>query len=273
MMMTMYVYSYTSKGFNMRTDHSFSRDLALTTFSNLSTGQTFALIVGCDEYDKKALVEWLRLTTCSAGHPHHIPTLFAELQLRRYKALATEGWTKLLTIYADTGQFQNESRLPESNLGEMSFSSLGNTTKILAGTYQSTGFLEESVSHFQRDMLALRKSMSVQIPTELAPVRKDFLIHQNKRINKRVEEMIGDCKGTLAECKMIIDGASLLVGIIWNLIAQHNNAMNRSIAADSRSIAEDARKDSAAMKSIALMTMLFLPSTFIAAFFALPLFN
>ncbi|PVH79935.1 hypothetical protein DL98DRAFT_419531, partial [Cadophora sp. DSE1049] len=45
------------------------------------------------------------------------------------------------------------------------------------------------------------------------------------------------------------------------------------IAADSREISAAAKQDSSAMKTIAIMTMLFLPGTFVAAFFAMPLLN
>jgi len=47
-------------------------------------------------------------------------------------------------------------------------------------------------------------------------------------------------------------------------MAQRDNIANQSIAADSREIASAARRDSSAMKAIALLTMTFLPGTFVA---------
>ncbi|PMD29435.1 hypothetical protein L207DRAFT_538850 [Hyaloscypha variabilis F] len=52
-----------------------------------------------------------------------------------------------------------------------------------------------------------------------------------------------------------------------------NNKLNLLISSQSRDIARESKRDSSAMKAIALLTMLFLPGTFVAAFFAMPLFN
>ncbi|KAK6957352.1 hypothetical protein Daesc_000136 [Daldinia eschscholtzii] len=51
---------------------------------------------------------------------------------------------------------------------------------------------------------------------------------------------------------------------IANLLAQRNNETNRRLAESSTSIAHDTRRDSLAMKSIAILTMIFLPATFTA---------
>ncbi|PMD17120.1 hypothetical protein NA56DRAFT_544014, partial [Hyaloscypha hepaticicola] len=45
------------------------------------------------------------------------------------------------------------------------------------------------------------------------------------------------------------------------------------ISSQSRDIARESKRDSSAMKAIALLTMFFLPGTFVAVFFAMPLFD
>jgi hypothetical protein len=60
---------------------------------------------------------------------------------------------------------------------------------------------------------------------------------------------------------------------IWNLIAQKDNQLNQEIAADSKEIALASKRDSSAMKAIAALTMFFLPGTFIASLFAMPLLD
>jgi hypothetical protein len=47
-------------------------------------------------------------------------------------------------------------------------------------------------------------------------------------------------------------------------LAHKSNRINLSLADSSRRIAMDAQKDSSIMKSIALLTMVFLPATFLA---------
>lgn len=67
---------------------------------------------------------------------------------------------------------------------------------------------------------------------------------------------------------------------IFNLIVQHNQQVNldigranMQIAESSRRIAEATMSDSASMKTIAILTMVFLPGTAVASFFSMTMFN
>ncbi|KAI1429012.1 hypothetical protein F5Y12DRAFT_588111 [Xylaria sp. FL1777] len=59
--------------------------------------------------------------------------------------------------------------------------------------------------------------------------------------------------------------------VILALRAQEEARINREIAEASRDLAEAAKRDAASMKTIAVMTMAFLPGTFFAALFSVPL--
>ncbi|KAK6537447.1 hypothetical protein TWF694_011633 [Orbilia ellipsospora] len=61
--------------------------------------------------------------------------------------------------------------------------------------------------------------------------------------------------------------------VLFNLIAQDENNLNLSMAADSKQLAEASKRDSSAMKVLAILTTVFLPATFVATLFAMPLFN
>lgn len=86
----------------------------------------------------------------------------------------------------------------------------------------------------------------------------------------------------------------MLIGQIFNFIAQRDNALNielskssRKIAEESRrdnllnieiakataQVAEETRQDSAAMKTIAILTLTFLPGTAVASFFSMNMFS
>ncbi|KAK3075839.1 hypothetical protein LTR53_000541 [Teratosphaeriaceae sp. CCFEE 6253] len=54
---------------------------------------------------------------------------------------------------------------------------------------------------------------------------------------------------------------------------QRTTALQLSIAVSSRAMAEAARRDTATMRTIALLTMLFLPSTAVATFFSMGMFD
>lgn len=57
------------------------------------------------------------------------------------------------------------------------------------------------------------------------------------------------------------------------MIAQKESQISIAVAEDSRTLASASREDSSAMKTIAAVTVVFLPGTFVAAFFAMPLFH
>ncbi|KAK0113467.1 hypothetical protein ONS96_014331 [Cadophora gregata f. sp. sojae] len=67
--------------------------------------------------------------------------------------------------------------------------------------------------------------------------------------------------------------ASVQNQTVYNLIAPRDIQQNIEIAKDSKSIAVASKRDSSAMKSISLLTMVVLPGTFISTLFAVPLFD
>lgn len=60
---------------------------------------------------------------------------------------------------------------------------------------------------------------------------------------------------------------------LFNLIAQKEAKVGIAVAEDSRTLASASKEDSTAMKTLAAVTVAFLPGTFVAALFAMPLFE
>ncbi|KAL9111932.1 MAG: hypothetical protein Q9227_003782 [Pyrenula ochraceoflavens] len=67
--------------------------------------------------------------------------------------------------------------------------------------------------------------------------------------------------------------ASIQITVIFNLIAQRDQSLNIDVARDSRTLAVESKRDSSSMKTIAAVTMFFLPGTFVASLFAMNLFD
>ena len=62
------------------------------------------------------------------------------------------------------------------------------------------------------------------------------------------------------------------IDALFHLIAQQDNAIAFETANATRSIAKDSLQDSSSMKMLALVTMFFLPGSFVASLFSAPLF-
>ena len=60
---------------------------------------------------------------------------------------------------------------------------------------------------------------------------------------------------------------------LFNLISQQETRVGIAVAEDSRTLASASKEDSTAMKTIAAVTIVFLPGTSVAALFAMPLFE
>ncbi|KAH8591297.1 hypothetical protein B0O99DRAFT_578626 [Bisporella sp. PMI_857] len=64
--------------------------------------------------------------------------------------------------------------------------------------------------------------------------------------------------------------AERLSAVIFALLTHEDSAINADLANSSRELAAAAKRDSSSMKTIAVMTMIFLPGTFFAALFSVP---
>ncbi|CZR56162.1 uncharacterized protein PAC_06050 [Phialocephala subalpina] len=63
------------------------------------------------------------------------------------------------------------------------------------------------------------------------------------------------------------------LAVVYQFMSQKDSKVNIQLAETSALIARESKKDSSAMKAIAVLTMFFLPGTFLATIFAMPLFN
>jgi hypothetical protein len=78
------------------------------------------------------------------------------------------------------------------------------------------------------------------------------------------EKQVGDLDGAHYDASSWINTASFLLQGVLNLAAQRDSAINIQLAKDSKKIAEDSKRDSTSMMSLAIVTMFFLPGTFTA---------
>ncbi|KAL6858458.1 hypothetical protein J3F83DRAFT_750866 [Trichoderma novae-zelandiae] len=121
----------------------------------------------------------------------------------------------------------------------------------------SAGFIREKLRHLQRALPDERRS-NLELSCQMLDERIEFLFSN-------------------IECAVVYDGVKegmeTQQTVLFNLIAQSDNLINVGLAKDSREMAVASKQDSSAMKIIALLTTFFLPGTFIASFFAMPLFD
>ncbi|MCJ1307310.1 hypothetical protein MMC25_000956 [Agyrium rufum] len=99
------------------------------------------------------------------------------------------------------------------------------------------------------------------------------LQQDGKAIDECIECCLRVCSNLQLEARQIQERTKIQISAIYSLIAQRDNILNLQVAHDSKRLADASRRDSSAMKTIAVLTIVFIPGTFVAAFFAMPLFD
>ncbi|KAL8933822.1 MAG: hypothetical protein Q9216_006197 [Gyalolechia sp. 2 TL-2023] len=77
----------------------------------------------------------------------------------------------------------------------------------------------------------------------------------------------------LEQVKTLRNRIRIQLSVVANLIAQNDSRTNIAIAEASRRIAFETKRDSDAMKTIAALTMVYLPATFVATLFGMVFFS
>ncbi|KAL3442462.1 hypothetical protein BJX65DRAFT_312775 [Aspergillus insuetus] len=94
----------------------------------------------------------------------------------------------------------------------------------------------------------------------------------SKMMEERIEFLLSTIENAL-DYLALKERMETQQSVVLNLIAQMDGTVNIELAKDSREIAAASKRNSSAMKIVAVLTTLFLPGTFMATFFAMPLFN
>ncbi|KAL4875860.1 hypothetical protein BJY04DRAFT_200953 [Aspergillus karnatakaensis] len=110
------------------------------------------------------------------------------------------------------------------------------------------------------------------VEERLLPETRDKLADASRRLAERTEYTLSTIQHALLRggVKERLEGQH---STLFNLITQNDSLLSTSIAQDSREIAAASKRDSSSMKILAFLTTFFLPATFAATFFSMPLFD
>ncbi|KAH6655913.1 hypothetical protein BKA67DRAFT_562158 [Truncatella angustata] len=80
-------------------------------------------------------------------------------------------------------------------------------------------------------------------------------------------------KSALSQIQSLKERVQSQTSLIFSLISSEENRTSRFVAEESAKVAIASKRDSMAMKTVAVLTMIFLPGTFVAAFLSMPFFE
>ncbi|KAF2752005.1 hypothetical protein M011DRAFT_13031 [Sporormia fimetaria CBS 119925] len=251
---------------------------ALSLTHNLKTRQTRAFVHGLLSSEIEVLIQEMRSLTNKSHYkqPLLIPSLLLANHRRKTEAYrvrvddsvhATEVGIK----YGVPGLFDRPTfDMPKSSpISERP--SLEISTRHLHSCYVELGTITHAGTRGRElGEFLVRTANEVEKLSIAAdstyPYAAQDIVHRIEYTSHMYTSLVG-------QVSVLKERVQNDLNLLFNLVAQDNNRINRAVAVESTRIASATRRDSAAMRSIALLTMIFLPPTFVATFFSMSMFN
>ncbi|KAL3485463.1 hypothetical protein BJX62DRAFT_242895 [Aspergillus germanicus] len=246
-------------------------DIALSITYDHKSAVTYALLLGCTESQQGFLHKQLTSIPMLARHPLLLPVLFAEYQHTFLNDRNLYLWNRLLEVETTSGRtgapLIRASTKPHEEGPVPSWSTAKTAGKtditnevlgiIQIATYRETycETLAVMIDCIQSSLDALNNNQAqTGSATALESIREaGRVLSASVQFTKRKSQVL------LSDFRFIEKRAQAQMTAVYNHTAQQ--------------IATASKRDTSAMKAIALLTMFFLPPTFAATFIAMPVFD
>ncbi|KAL8284662.1 hypothetical protein RB600_000602 [Gaeumannomyces tritici] len=254
--------------YNCRSSHAWDFDLALSVTYFPDYGLTFAIVYGCYLSACDEILRRLdRMQSHEAAHPLLLPGIFAELEHGRHMTLVNATITDVESRIFELNALQEESeqrRRGGAAAADADKKNIAKRNAWLNTTYLRNGLVSWNV----------QLAKMAQHAGEINPVVDTFEARLQKskettpepdgigietKIRKRIQSIREEYDDWTRDCTMRIDGMAMATQ--WA-----EGEVNVEIAFGTK-------RDSQHMRSIALLTMVFLPGTFLASVFSMSFFD
>ncbi|OHE98217.1 hypothetical protein CORC01_06414 [Colletotrichum orchidophilum] len=259
--------------FSARMSSSLPDDLAMSATFIPSTGTTFAVVYGCSGEQMGSIEAKIRRAGKQLFHPLLLPGVFAELERARLVE-AVEDLMDPFTLRSE--QLEKQPWRPEEDTDGTK------AQQHLSLCVQSQNLMDQ-IRMVKRQLTKFSKEINI-VTTELESLDEAEYIHCNEpraaeianvgiKMKRRVDDIMVEYDDKIDECNMMICNTSLAMQTIWNHIARQDSKTNTKISKANAAIAVQTKVESAQMRTIALLTMIYLPLSSVAAIFSMDMFN
>ncbi|KAI1314048.1 hypothetical protein F5Y03DRAFT_402305 [Xylaria venustula] len=266
--------------YNCRSSASWERDLGLSVTFSPRTLTTDAVMYGCDNETTEDIIRRLSSSDVSELHPMVLVVLFAEIERDRLDRLVRNKISRLIQQIIAITDNNNYT------LDNKSFPSLSPSLATSIKDWLEMGDLRNGLQAFKRKMQDMIEHVDELQEMLLNPQHDKYgfaadlpqetlrgLADTGAKIRERLKHLVDEFDEHIQKCATIIDGVGLASQLEWNQIGRKDTFTNLEIAHNGLKVAQHTRRDSELMKSIALLTMVFLPATFVATLFSMGIFE
>ncbi|KAK3369850.1 hypothetical protein B0H63DRAFT_485645 [Podospora didyma] len=250
--------------YNCRSSYSWPGDIALSITYFPSSGSTYAIFYGCDAKATKEISGRLLEAHGQdvALQPLLIMGIFAELERKRQFRLFDAAHRNLVQIVSRLNNREPRGASPlddEVDNSEYSVDPWLSVCHLKNGLENWKEQLTRMVEHADELAAAAEKDSKQLGAGGMDKALVDTMRETNSRVRIRLCEIVCDYNEKIRACNMIMDGTTLATQLA------HTRA--------NIEIALQTKEDGSQMRSIALLTMIFLPATFVATLFSMSFFN
>ncbi|KAH8797865.1 hypothetical protein F5884DRAFT_150161 [Xylogone sp. PMI_703] len=255
---------------------------------NITTGRTCVLIFGAESWSLSELFAYLGSISPLPFGPMLVPAVAMELQAKWFSATVHSCHNRIYDIETTTGmrRFDNPQNDHQTEMQDWKSVDLIDITRDLNSLLSRVAFLKLQ----SETGLYLTQQMQISVnslKSRLEKVRDQFKIETQDDIISKLEHIQSWYSGILARLRYLTGRIEAQIQTVYCLVASQDNITMRTItelsrqdnrlmlqiAEDSRAVALATARDSAAMRVIAAVTILFLPATFTSTFFSMTFFN
>ncbi|CAG8956244.1 hypothetical protein HYFRA_00003624 [Hymenoscyphus fraxineus] len=229
--------------------------------TNLTMGYMVAskcFVAGLNYFEK------VQYQYSACAHPLLIPIAILELMLENM-IISIEGENQSLTT------IERETGFSAMSLDEKKVENWQPLVRKLGEVHTYYLNYQTGVKTIQMAAGSHLKHLDV-LYRSLPEERRERLKSQTLKLGERLEYLSSAADHAAVYGNMLnrLQAQQL---VLFNLIAQEDNKINTDLSKDTKELATASKHDSSALKVVAFLTTLFLPGTFVATFFAMPLFN
>ncbi|CAI6287394.1 unnamed protein product [Periconia digitata] len=250
--------------YNCRTSNSWPSDIALSATHYPAQNLTFAILYGCTAIAEHIIIEQLSAIKEEACHPLLMPGIVAEIELVRHINLVEANIVlvenKILELEIQEGGTQDISsdqqihRREEKRTAWLDLSYLRNSLitwnmQIAKMRAHSSIAVRESRVDSCNELVDLFDKLASPSSLELV----------GEKIRNRLLAIQEEYEEKIRDCSMRLDGMEMATQ--WS---HSETAVEMALATN---------RESRVMKSISLVTMIFLPGTFFATVFSMTFFD
>lgn len=274
--------------YNCRSAASWPDDMAMSATYLRDQRFTYGIFYGCGGDVAMDIID--RLETCHLPtfHPLTLPTMFADIERNRHIKLVNYYLSILMRRVTDIDnglrspsmarQSQDEGEKPESGS-----SALGDASTI--SQWLDVSYLRKGLENWKLQLdnllacLAEVEDVARFPPSQEASVA-ECIRRRGIQINARLRQIMHEYDDKIQACTIVTDGLNFATQTVrvgkqdlggsadlaqeWNQIARKDTKTNLDIAKATMDISTAAQRDSCYMKKISLLTIAFLPGTFVA---------